>query len=504
MSLDEETKRPIIVVADTHLGLLRKYPKVNLGGLLSNEMESDSVELCHFLEWVEGLDKKPETLPLGRWGKSGEEFTIRRPGTIILLGDFLELWDASDAAVDFASREIWRTLAEIAEKNVKIVYVIGNHDFAIRDLAEDKTPGGKRGRFFPIGDTKVEMIEDTYPVKYARRQSTAVGLPPSQEAPGNASKPPTQEATNEGTLDTISVEKMRYVFLHGQQFDTLFRFIRAWTVMSYIRDGAEAFRLYSWLILGFTVLWALLARTLNVFHWTPIVLLLMLGAGPRFAVWVARPLFNKAKLLPVPKWLLNALRMLQTTRYNSRKALDGFLNWWEDLHRKKKIPQDLPITVVYGHTHLAEIFKQEEINDALDQQEKRHILVRGFWAFLRLLRGKIGPVARVQEDVVLINVPAWVGDLSSGHEPVLRDAALYIDEQGAKFIGWRWPRSLGPQDPGGPFYVPDEIVRRRADGKGLDPQTRDDLMKLNWPPRMLGYWKEEYKEPPFSAGVKRA
>jgi hypothetical protein len=273
--------------------------------------------------------------------------------------------------------------------------------------------------------------------------------------------------------------------------------------MSYIRDGAEAFRLYSWLILGFMVLWALLARTLGVFDWTPIILLLMLGAGPRFAVWVARPLFNKAKLLHMPEWLLNASRMLQTTRYNSRKAVDGFLDWWEDLRREKQIPEDQPIIVIYGHTHLADIFQTEEINHALVQQKERHIVVRGFWAFSRLLRGKKGPVAPV-ENVSLINVAAWVGDLSPGHEPVLRDAALYIDEDGAKFIGWRWPGSLGPQDLGGPFYIPDEIVRSRADGMGLDSQTRSELMKLNWPPSMLAHWEREYKESPFSAGVKRA
>ena len=105
MSRNEEIEGSIIVIADTHLGLLRKYPRVDLGGFLSNEMESDSVELCHFLEWIEGLFRKDrEVLPLGRWGESGKEFIIRRPGTIILLGDFLELWDASDVAVDFASR----------------------------------------------------------------------------------------------------------------------------------------------------------------------------------------------------------------------------------------------------------------------------------------------------------------------------------------------------------------------------------------------------------------
>ena len=54
------------------------------------------------------------------------------------------------------------------------------------------------------------------------------------------------------------------------------------------------------------------------------------------------------------------------------------------------MPTDQPITIIYGHTHLADIFEPEEINDAVDQQNRRCIVVRGFWGFLRYLQGKNG------------------------------------------------------------------------------------------------------------------
>ena len=139
-------------------------------------------------------------------------------------------------------------------------------------------------------------------MKYAPQQSDA-GPPPSpQVAEESTLEPPTEQAAKQGIrerLQTISLGGVHYVFLHGQQFDTLFRY-RAWAAISYIRDGAEAFRLYSWLLLGFAVVWSVsLAGGAMGFavQWSPIFILLLLGAGPRFFVWVARPLYNKAKLL---------------------------------------------------------------------------------------------------------------------------------------------------------------------------------------------------------------
>lgn len=440
----------ILVIADTHLGLLTK--KLQLGrytlSLFSNEVESDSVQLSYFLEWIrERQEKGPYKLRLGRWGNGEAE--LKLPDTLVLLGDFLELWDASDAAVEFASREIWRTLGEIAEVGVKIVYLVGNHDFAMKDLA-DKT--------FPIGNTEIEVEGDVY----------------------------------EREIQTIGNGRRRYVFLHGHQFDTVFRRIGAWTLVSYIRDGAEAFRLYSWIILALMVLWPIVWFGFHAwFNWrvfdvTPMVLLAILGGVPRFIVWLARPLYNK---LSGPRML----QVIQTTRYKSRKALDGFPAWWKDFCSGRDVSED-PIFVIYGHTHLADIFKTREIIAALTQN--KNVLAR----LLRSIRGK---EETVHGKVSLVNVPSWVYDSSKGHEPLLRDAALYIDEQGFKFIGWRWAEKrpgLG-RSQGRPFYIPNEIIRSRADGNPLDSQTIEELRKIDWPNSMLEIWSHPYDK--GSAGIAR-
>lgn len=486
LSSDTSATLPIIVVADAHLGLLRKYPKLNFRGLLNNETQSDSVRLSNFFDWTNRLflpSTDPQKLRRGPWG---EDITLYPPHTLVLLGDFVELWDASDSAIELASREVWRTLGEIGDLGIKIVHIIGNHDFAMTDLARTEPPDRRRpGPFFQIGKkSQIEIVEDTYPARAAEQ------IP---------------NTTIRQDLPTITAGERHYVFLHGHQFDTVFRSIGAWKLLSYFRDGAEAFRLYSWLILALAFLWptfwfcggsVILRLWFNwgAFDWTSTILLLILGAGPRLLLAFARPIYNKIKL---PKWLAGLLGMLQTTRYNSRKALEGFPAWWESFTEGKHLPKE-QIFVVYGHTHLADTFKAGEINEAL---EEKSVFVRYLWALWKFLRHKKGKRI-VEDNVSLINVPAWVVDSSKKHQSVLIDAALYIDEQGAKFIGWHWIENR-------PFYIPDEIVRLRADGKALDEATLSELRKegliskwttteelvgIGWPDKMLEKWKTPYVE----------
>jgi UDP-2,3-diacylglucosamine pyrophosphatase LpxH len=370
----------LLVIADTHLGLLEGKRIFRL----KNNIQSDFTSLSTFLRWVKGLQTEPYNLPLG----NGRVAQIEPPDEIILLGDFLELWDATDIAVEFASREIWQILREIPSRKI---YPVGNHDYEV---------GGLAGKFkpFPIGEDELNIFADHYP--------------------------PT--AQTEGELPAVTLGSQSYLFVHGHQFDTTFRRIRAWALMSYLRDGAEAFRLYSWILIALTLLWipyAFLSR-----DWYPIFLLLALGAFPKLLISIARPVYNKY------------LR----TRYNWKKAVKGFDAWWKQFSKDKKPPKE-PLFIVYGHTHLAGIHRKGS--------------------------------------ETLINVPAWVWDTDPKREPVLRDTALYIDSEGYKFIGWDWQRKT-------PFYVPDRILELREDGKGITTVDHDDLEKIGWPPKLLDKWRE--------------
>lgn len=386
-SVDVPHDLSLLVVADTHLGLVERKKRFGLG----NEAGSDSVAFSDFLEWIEGLETAPYKLPLGRWGKGRAK--LRLPDKLVLLGDFLELWDASDAAIEFASRKVWQTLGEIPSQ---IVYLIGNHDFAVRELA---------GATFPVGKKQVEIVEDCH--------SETVG-------------------------------GIRYIFLHGQQFDTTFRRIRAWTLISYIRDGAEAFRLYSWIIVALTTAWTVGLMLGLSKDWSPIILLLALATLPRVFCTFARPLYN---------------RFLRP-RYKSVKALKGFAAWWKDFCKGEQ-PRVDPLFIVYGHTHLADILTRDDISKSTNKT--------------------------IQGNVNLINIPAWARDTSEKHRSVLRDAALYIDSKGPKFIGWNWSSKK-------PFYIPDDIVRLRADGMALDATTIQELRNIDWPDKMLEKWKTPYRE----------
>jgi UDP-2,3-diacylglucosamine pyrophosphatase LpxH len=65
-------KEPVIVVSDVHLG----------------GKESNAWDFRDFLDWL-------TTLPVDgqAFACDGENLTIKRPGTLVLLGDILELWD---------------------------------------------------------------------------------------------------------------------------------------------------------------------------------------------------------------------------------------------------------------------------------------------------------------------------------------------------------------------------------------------------------------------------
>jgi UDP-2,3-diacylglucosamine pyrophosphatase LpxH len=68
-----------IIVSDVHLGSEKCNQK----------------EFCHFLEWVRGLEIKPEVIKC-----KDKEIKIKKPDKMILLGDILELWGPRDGDRD--------------------------------------------------------------------------------------------------------------------------------------------------------------------------------------------------------------------------------------------------------------------------------------------------------------------------------------------------------------------------------------------------------------------
>lgn len=161
-------REPVIVVSDVHLGGKSAHSK----------------DFRDFLEWLNTLSDEGTSL-----NGNGTKIDIKKPGTIILLGDILELWDPEEDDRNYVISDVLTTISILNSIDCDIIYVIGNHD---EDLLDFKKVWRKKG---------VEHINNgtgTFKMFYR-------------------SYPKTKEGTEE--VDGIAIGEKKYAFLHGHQFD---------------------------------------------------------------------------------------------------------------------------------------------------------------------------------------------------------------------------------------------------------------------------------------------
>jgi len=163
-----EFREPVIVVSDVHLG----------------GKNSHCEDFRDFLEWLNTLSDNGTSVDC-----NGINIDIKKPGTIVLLGDILELWDPEEDDRNYVISDVLTTISFLNSIDCDIVYVIGNHD---EDLLDFKKVWRKKG---------VEHINNgkgTFKMFYR-------------------SYPKTKEGTEE--VDGIAIGEKKYAFLHGHQFD---------------------------------------------------------------------------------------------------------------------------------------------------------------------------------------------------------------------------------------------------------------------------------------------
>jgi UDP-2,3-diacylglucosamine pyrophosphatase LpxH len=413
MERDNYKCRAFVVISDTHLGL-----RANRQFVFENTVTSRPEHVDQFLKWLVSIeDDGGKHVTVGTSVGEVREKKLLVPDRLILNGDILELWDASDRAIEFSSHSLFDSLSSLGCRKI---YTVGNHDLAMEELAERTLREGLvRSGTYPWGRTPIHIFSDTYP---------------------NIEKG--------GRLETLSVGNDHYLFLHGHQFSESFRLI-PWQIPSFLRDGSEAFRLYSWVILGAWSVSIILFPFLQMMA-APAILYAVIGilsilAAPRIFVSIARPIWN-------------ALRGL---RYKRKRTWDGFVDWWKGFlseHEPENKGEGL-IHIVYGHTHLIDIRKKSEIEDDLKSKVQ-------------------GP------DFVLINHPSWVKDNKSDYANVFQAAFLYADEEGFEFFGWDWDQKR-------PFHMPKNVIRIRASGKPVNSEVAAWLGKLGWPIKLV----QELAEP---------
>lgn len=161
-------KEPVIVVSDVHLG----------------GEKSNGEEFHDFLTWLTMLPVDGQT-----FNCDGEELTIQKPGTMVLLGDILELWDPEDDDRNNVLTDVLAPLITLNSLGCDIIYVIGNHD---EDLLDFKHAWRNKTVDFPQKGS-FDIVFRSYPRKIAGTEK----------------------------IEGVVIGNWTYVFLHGQQFDNI-------------------------------------------------------------------------------------------------------------------------------------------------------------------------------------------------------------------------------------------------------------------------------------------
>ena len=322
---NESVREPVIVVSDVHLG-------------------SESSNYGAFWDFLEWLTSLPDTGK--RFSCDGEEVTIKKLGTIVLLGDILELWDPRKDDRNYVVKDALTPLSILNELDCDIIYVIGNHD---EDIYEIRKIWKKKGIKFPYkrkGTLKISFR--TYP---ERKKGTKI-------------------------VEGIAIGNKRYAFLHGHQFDkfqvfyTISRILKVrFDPIDWHQDLANvSFTKNIGLKLNratviFTVL---LIIYISLYYWlknTP------LGSGLGI-LWVIISAFFVVTILPKVVTFLNT----EIWRRNSGNIIPKCMPVKDVIEERyvdekgKYIDADI---IIFGHTHYAGTYYMEE--------KKRLFINTGGW-----------------------------------------------------------------------------------------------------------------------------
>jgi len=389
----------IIAIADTHLGLKED----TTFKVFTNTMSCQPVILASFLEWVKGLEQNDKFVAVEGPSNKIVKRRLVKPDTLIFLGDVLELWDASNKRVNACLSSIAQVLSSL---RCRKIYLTGNHDYSNQEIVGE----------YQLGSSTLEILPDTYPVQ-PRLSKQVVALKRGEES---------------------------YIFTHGHLFDWTFRNLgKVAMTMSYIRDGAEAFGWFSWILLICfpTIPAFMLMAGLQISAVYSTLLILGLLSSPRIITSIARPLWNK----------------MHKPKYDRKRALRGFMNWWRRFS-EGKTTENGRLNIVYGHTHLLDLLHYTKALGVVPRSRALGILRRPF----------------AKENMLLINLPAWVRDSSEKGKQVSQNVFLYIDENSFELFGWNDKKRE-------PYHIPDWAAKKIGDRKGFEKKEIESVRNLGFP-----------------------
>lgn len=147
------------VISDTHLGSNTKGGNV-----------PDVNALCQFLEWINEL-KLDDKILVQKNNSNGEncyEKSIVPPSKIILLGDILDLWDTENGDRSNVIKEAAKPFALLQSIKCDKIYVVGNHDqdlYELADILKEERLKGKKESHLNLGSCVLEVHKRHYPEK---------------------------------------------------------------------------------------------------------------------------------------------------------------------------------------------------------------------------------------------------------------------------------------------------------------------------------------------------
>ncbi len=306
---------------------------IHLGGVNSNHGE-----FAAFINWL----NSSEAFEV----EGGGSKVVKRPNKLILLGDVLELWDPIDENFKNPLLQLSESLPGLFSFDGEIIFVTGNHDESLENYAS----------VYPTQSPRLRIERRHYPDEDPRY---------------------------------VEIGGHRYFFLHGHQFDKLFR----WA--------------------GFLV-WvpALMASVNNTLSphfpprgWLPFIMFIIamalygLGFLPEWMTTTILPVLGVVSLpriftyLQTRVWQHLKRRLAKKPKYKniSHIVKEGYYDRGKDT-----IVADV---VIYGHTHIAEISPPE-------------------------VRARLGKA--------FVNTGSWVEDAQQNE----KNTVVCIDENGLLLLKW--------------------------------------------------------------------
>jgi UDP-2,3-diacylglucosamine pyrophosphatase LpxH len=159
---------PVIVISDVHLGSER----------------SNYRDFRDFIGWLSTIGNNRHSIEC-----NGNKFEIRKPGTIVLLGDILELWEPRGNNRNVIVKDILLPLSVLSKLDCDINYVVGNHDEDLWELNE--LWNNYKVKFPYGGKSNFKILDRTFP----------------------------ERTIGTDDVDGIKIGEKYYAFLHGHQFD---------------------------------------------------------------------------------------------------------------------------------------------------------------------------------------------------------------------------------------------------------------------------------------------